>query len=410
MRREIALISVSCLLTMSTNATSASEGFEETFDGLGDFLDTTGRVDGLDVEGWSFFLNDAANYEGLDGTHSVAFETGFGFPTLQTEKISVLNFPWSGSFVQRLELRGVNMSSTEDNLMGGATFNMLYFRPEARRRIRFSLSAKESNDRLDVPFLRTGVEPAGPIMCSSDDCADYLNGVSGNIAMEIVFHEPLSLVEFRYDNDIDDNLPTIEIATAAFEPDETELSSVILEFGASRHRSILEIMVDYLRFSSLFPGDFDYNQRLNVADLAILANDIQMDTNDRRRDLTADEIVDSSDVDFWVHDLKNTYYGDANLDCEFNTADLVSIFNFAQYEDDIDDNSTWESGDFNLDGDFTTADLILAFQDAGFEQGPRQAVQFVPEPSLSTLVILGAVCLFPCRFRTSARLFTPDAQ
>jgi hypothetical protein len=32
-----------------------------------------------------------------------------------------------------------------------------------------------------------------------------------------------------------------------------------------------------------------------------------------------------------------------------------------EYEDALDDNSTWEEGDWNDDGDFTSTDLVLAF-------------------------------------------------
>lgn len=54
--------------------------------------------------------------------------------------------------------------------------------------------------------------------------------------------------------------------------------------------------------------------------------------------------------------------GDANLDGNFDSADLIQIFQSGEYEDTIAENSTWETGDFDGDLDFTTSDLILAFQ------------------------------------------------
>ena len=54
--------------------------------------------------------------------------------------------------------------------------------------------------------------------------------------------------------------------------------------------------------------------------------------------------------------------GDANRDGEFTTADLVQVFQAGEYEDEIENNSTWEEGDWDCDGDFTTADLVLAFR------------------------------------------------
>lgn len=96
-------------------------------------------------------------------------------------------------------------------------------------------------------------------------------------------------------------------------------------------------------------------------------------------DLDENLIVDFDDARIWIHDLKRTYIGDANLDGEFASSDLVNIFVAGEYEDDIALNSTWATGDWNGDGDFTTSDLVLAFQDGGYEQGPRIAAA-VPEP------------------------------
>ncbi|MCA9172596.1 MAG: hypothetical protein KDB23_33255, partial [Planctomycetales bacterium] len=83
-----------------------------------------------------------------------------------------------------------------------------------------------------------------------------------------------------------------------------------------------------------------------------------------------------------------TYFGDANLDGEFNSADLINVFQAGQYEDAFSANSTWSTGDWNGDGEFTTSDFVVAFQDGGYEKGPRHAVSAVPEPSgLMTLLI-----------------------
>lgn len=54
--------------------------------------------------------------------------------------------------------------------------------------------------------------------------------------------------------------------------------------------------------------------------------------------------------------------GDANHDGRFDSADLIQIFQFGQYEDSVIGNSTWDSGDWNGDGDFDSADLVAAFQ------------------------------------------------
>jgi hypothetical protein len=81
------------------------------------------------------------------------------------------------------------------------------------------------------------------------------------------------------------------------------------------------------------------------------------------------------------------------LDGEFNSSDLVQVFQALEYEDDIAGNSTWGSGDWNADGDFTTGDLIVAFQDGGYEKGAFVTVQSVPEPSALALFGLAAISL-----------------
>ena len=54
--------------------------------------------------------------------------------------------------------------------------------------------------------------------------------------------------------------------------------------------------------------------------------------------------------------------GDSNGDGIFNSSDLVLVFAAAEYEDDIENNSTFETGDWDGDGDFTTSDFVFAFR------------------------------------------------
>jgi hypothetical protein len=70
--------------------------------------------------------------------------------------------------------------------------------------------------------------------------------------------------------------------------------------------------------------------------------------------------------------------GDANRDGRFTSADLIQVLQAGEYEDGIDDNSTWEDGDWNGDGDFTTADLIAALQTGMYEAALAAAVAADP--------------------------------
>jgi hypothetical protein len=54
--------------------------------------------------------------------------------------------------------------------------------------------------------------------------------------------------------------------------------------------------------------------------------------------------------------------GDSNFDGQFDSQDMIIVFQAGQYEDGLTHNSTWVAGDWNGDGDFTTRDFIYAFQ------------------------------------------------
>ncbi len=53
-------------------------------------------------------------------------------------------------------------------------------------------------------------------------------------------------------------------------------------------------------------------------------------------DLNGDALVDAKDVSVWIKDLSHSWIGDANLDGEFNSSDLVSVLSSGTYEADID--------------------------------------------------------------------------
>jgi hypothetical protein len=127
-------------------------------------------------------------------------------------------------------------------------------------------------------------------------------------------------------------------------------------------------------------GDFDGNGLLDQYDIDRLTSPISGGENLVLLDVNRDGLVNSVDRREWVQDLKRTYFGDANLDGEFNSNDLIAVFQSAQYEDNIPANSTWSKGDWNGDKEFDSGDLVVAFQDGGFESGPRASSVAVPEP------------------------------
>ena len=143
-------------------------------------------------------------------------------------------------------------------------------------------------------------------------------------------------------------------------------------------------------------GDFDADDVLGPLDIDSLSRAVRSGSTSAFFDIDFDGQVSESDRGFWVHEILNTFFGDANLDGEFNSNDFVDVFQFGIYEDDISNNAGWDSGDWDGDGEFSSSDFVFAFTDGGYEQGPRPQTP-VPEPRFPALLIVVAVVY--CRRR-----------
>jgi hypothetical protein len=139
-------------------------------------------------------------------------------------------------------------------------------------------------------------------------------------------------------------------------------------------------------------GDFNGNGSLDIGDLDQLYAGIRQGNN-LVFDLHKNNNLDQGDRRVWVEDLKRTYFGDTNLDGQFNSADVVAVFAIGKYENGIPRDTSWSGGDWNGDADFDSSDLVLAFSSGGYEAGTRAAVSSVPEPNswLQLLVIASIV-------------------
>ena len=150
--------------------------------------------------------------------------------------------------------------------------------------------------------------------------------------------------------------------------------------------------IEAIRLENLGPslaGDFDGSGVLDAPDINLLTEEVRAGTNTPLFDVTGDGLVNDADREEWVVVLRNTFFGDSNLDDEFNSSDFVTVFQAGEYEDELPENSKWETGDWNGDGDFDSSDFVTAFQQGGYEMGPRQNVAAVPEPSSLSVI---AVC------------------
>ena len=141
------------------------------------------------------------------------------------------------------------------------------------------------------------------------------------------------------------------------------------------------------------PGDYNGDGLLDAADLDLQAAAMNNPNPDLGvYDENNDGLVDFADRQIWVSDLKMTWMGDADLDGQFNSRDLVTVFTAGEYESG--DAANWAEGDRNGDLTFGSADLVSVFTDGGYEAGPKAAAAAVPEPSSIILVLTSLLALF----------------
>lgn len=136
--------------------------------------------------------------------------------------------------------------------------------------------------------------------------------------------------------------------------------------------------------SPTLPGDFDEDFVLTANDIDLLAGQLRAGSTDLKFDSNYDGQLDPSDHGAWVRHLAHTWYGDADLNGEFDSGDLIIVLASGKYETDV--LAAWPSGDFNGDGRANSGDLVAALADGGYEAGRRVAVAAVPEPSSGLIV------------------------
>jgi uncharacterized protein YjbI with pentapeptide repeats len=152
-------------------------------------------------------------------------------------------------------------------------------------------------------------------------------------------------------------------------------------------------------------GDFDASDALDTNDIDWLSAEVRNDYTvpwwlpDEMFDLNADGNVDLDDHRHWVHELKKTWIGDANLDLEFNSSDMVQVFAAGKYEDFTGELASWSEGDWNGDGIFNSSDMVTAFADGGYEKGPGIDAVAVPEPASAILFLVSLVIIATQRRR-----------
>ena len=144
--------------------------------------------------------------------------------------------------------------------------------------------------------------------------------------------------------------------------------------------------------SSSSPGDVDGNGTIDAGDVEFLAAAIRRNSSTVGFDFDDSGTVDGKDLVHMIQFVIGSWLGDSNLDGEFNSGDLVEVFQAGRYETGIAAN--WSQGDWNGDGVFDSGDFVNGFQGGGYEQGPRGVVRAVPEPSGVLIVALAGIIIY----------------
>ena len=144
-----------------------------------------------------------------------------------------------------------------------------------------------------------------------------------------------------------------------------------------------------VEFSFYPAGDVGRDGVVDATDIDALTNAVRSGLFDSLHDVNVDNKIDENDPSFWVHDIARTYFGDANLDGEFNSLDLVDVLQSGKYGLDVD--AGWAEGDWTGDGRFDRSDILIALQDGGYGRGGRAAVSAIPEPSCALLLLIGLI-------------------
>ena len=135
------------------------------------------------------------------------------------------------------------------------------------------------------------------------------------------------------------------------------------------------------------PCDLNGDDVCDAADIDSLTQATLSADSDPKFDFDMNGVLDENDRKILVEDSMNTYFGDSNLDQEFNSSDFVAVFSEAKYE--TGEMAGWAAGDWDGDFLFSSSDFVVAFSARGYELGPRPEVAAVPEPSCSTLIVIG---------------------
>jgi len=104
-------------------------------------------------------------------------------------------------------------------------------------------------------------------------------------------------------------------------------------------------------------GDFNSDGLLDASDIALLT--AAVGSTELTFDITGDGKVDNEDRQRWIHELKDSFFGDANLDHVVDFSDFLILSRGFGKE------AEWGDGDFSGDGEVNFTDFLLLSSNFG---------------------------------------------
>jgi hypothetical protein len=379
------------LLTVPLRAHAAVLGFDESFNATGPYPTVDGMFDGLDNPNWQI--------EG-DGT----FANGGYVVINEDEDPSGESGGAQDRIFREVSGRGSFLSSVtiNDAYLGDLTLEGTPLIAQGNIALRHRLASGLDNV-LRISLYEPDVPAEGEwhLVVAAGVLAESMLVPEGqDIALSILYDDIASEVAFIYDPDTSDESVGISMGPFSYTGLFLESTEAELRFGALGRNARADGIVDHWSMAALpgIPGDFNGNGILDAADIDQLSEQVRTNTNNPLYDLNADALVNDLDRQVWVHDLKQTWFGDADLNGAFDSTDLVQALASGQYEDDVELNSAWLTGDWDGDRDFTCGDLVVALADGGYEAGAAA----VPEPT-GIMLAMGAAAIAASHRRSKTR-------
>ncbi len=258
--------------------------------------------------------------------------------------------------------------------------------PSVHWSVRRWISDVEGDVNIDGLLHNTSASGDGTVgrifLDGEEVWSEATNGTTVPVDLDLTLNEG-SVIDFAIDPDGSGN----------FDP-EDPLNTLGLIQDGSDGTSFYFRLQQLVLFEPIpgLTGDYNGNGELDVEDLDLQAVEIAGGLDPPAFDLTGDGFVNEADRIFWLHDLKGTWVGDADLNGLFDSGDFVAVFVEGLYE--TGEAAGWAQGDWNADLVFDSGDFVAAFIDGGYEIGAFPgAVQAVPEPSCVVLTLLGLLSL-----------------